>query len=99
VHIGATAFLGIQVQPAASAGISSPGVLIAGIVPGGPAASAGLSAGDVITSIDGRAMTSPASVTSYLLTRKPGAKVTIGYVDASGASNSVSVTLGSGPAQ
>jgi S1-C subfamily serine protease len=53
----------------------------------------------VITAIDGRTMTSPSSVTSYLLTKKPGTKVTIAYLDELGASHSVSVTLASGPAQ
>jgi S1-C subfamily serine protease len=100
VHVGSTAFLGIQAQSAVGpGGVSSPGVLVAGVVPGGPAAAAGLSPGDVITAIDGRTMTSPSSVTSYLLTKKPGTKVTIAYLDELGASHSVSVTLASGPAQ
>jgi S1-C subfamily serine protease len=98
VHLGPTAFLGIQVQPGAAGGFSS-GVLIAGVVPAGPAAAAGLATGDLITAVDGRTMTSPTSVTSYLLTKKPGAKVTITYVDGFGATNSVSVTLASGPPQ
>jgi S1-C subfamily serine protease len=94
VHIGATAFLGIQVQ-----GGGANGLVIAGVVPGGPAESAGLQAGDVITSIDGRAITSPRSLTSYLLTKKPGATVTIGYVDLNGQSLTASLALASGPPQ
>jgi S1-C subfamily serine protease len=100
VHVGGTAFLGIQAQSVVGpGGASSPGVLIAGVVSGGPAASAGLSAGDVITAIDGQTMSSPSSVTSYLLTKKPGTKVTITYLDELGASHSASVTLARGPAQ
>jgi S1-C subfamily serine protease len=94
VHVGATAFLGVQVQ-----GGDAGGLVIAGVVAGGPADSAGLEAGDVITSIDGRAITTPSSLTSYLLTRKPGQKVTIGYATPFGAGGTVSITLASGPPQ
>lgn len=94
VHIGATAFLGIQVQ-----GGGSGGLVLAGVVPGGPAQAAGLEAGDVITSIDGHAVTTPKSLTSYLLTRKPGARVTIGYTDLMGQSLTAILALASGPPQ
>ena len=94
VHVGATAFLGIQVQ-SGDAG----GVVLAGVIPGGPAASAGLEAGDVITSIDDHAVTTPNSLTSYLLTKKPGASVTIGYMDSFGTGQTVTVKLASGPPQ
>jgi S1-C subfamily serine protease len=94
VHVGATAFLGIQVQ-AADVG----GVVVGGVVSGGPAESAGLGAGDLITSINGRAITTPSSLTSYLLTKKPGDTVTIGYLDSFGAGHTASVTLASGPPQ
>jgi len=94
VHIGATAFLGIQVQS-----VTSTGVLVAGVVPGGPADSAGISAGDLITAIDGNSIASPSSLSTYLLTKKPGQTVTVTYMDQGGMSHSVSVTLASGPAQ
>jgi S1-C subfamily serine protease len=94
VHVGATAFLGIEVQSA-----DANGVVIGGVFTGGPAASAGLEAGDVITSIDGRAVTAPNSLSSYLLTKKPGNTVTIGYTDPFGADRTASVTLAGGPPQ
>ena len=94
VHIGATAFLGIQVQ-----GGGAGGVVIAGVVGDSPAEAAGLEAGDVITSIDGRAVTTPSSLTSYLLTKRPGATVTIGYTDPAGMARTVSLKLASGPPQ
>jgi S1-C subfamily serine protease len=75
------------------------GLVIAGVVSGGPAEAAGLQAGDVITSIDGHAVTTPSSLTSYLLTKKPGTTVTVGYIDPFGAGQTASVTLGSGPPQ
>jgi S1-C subfamily serine protease len=100
VHVGATAFLGIEVQSVVTPGyVSGSGALIAGVVSGGPAASAGLAAGDVITAINGHTVSSPAAVSALVLTKKPGAKITVVYVDQSGASHTASVTLGSGPAQ
>jgi S1-C subfamily serine protease len=95
VHVGVTAFLGIQVQ-------SDPygsGVVIAGVVSGGPADSAGLTAGDEITSVDGHSVSAPTDVSSLILTEKPGTTVTVTYTDQSGTSQTASVTLGSGPAQ
>jgi S1-C subfamily serine protease len=94
IHIGATAFFGIQVG-----GASTPGALIAAVVPGGPADSAGLVAGDVITALNGTSIASPTSVGTFVLTQKPGATVTVTYLDQSGASQTATVTLGSGPAQ
>ena len=100
VHVGPTAFLGIQVASGfGNGGPSTAGVVVAGTVAGGPADSAGLTVGDVITAIDGRAVSSPSSITSYILTKKPGAKVAVTYVDQTGASQVTTVTLGSGPPQ
>ncbi len=102
VHIGATAFLGIEVQSVGAPGFgdaSASGALIAGVVPGGPAASAGLATGDVITAINGRTVSSPATVSALVLAKKPGAKITVAYTDRFGAGHTTSVTLGTGPAQ
>lgn len=94
VHVGATAFLGIEVQSGGAGGL-----VVGGVVTGGPAESAGLEGGDVITSIDGRAITTPSSLSSYLLTKKPGSTVTIDYTDPFGADQTASVTLAGGPPQ
>jgi S1-C subfamily serine protease len=100
VHIGSTPLLGIEVATNIDAGgFSSAGAVVADVLSGGPAASAGLSAGDVITAIDGRAISSSSMISPALLTKKPGAKVTISYTDQSGGSHSALVTLASGPAQ
>jgi S1-C subfamily serine protease len=95
VHVGATAFLGVQVESLDAAS----GALVAGVVSRGPAASAGLAAGDVITAIAGRTVSSPTTISSVVLAKKPGAKVKVTYVDQSGASQTTTVTLGTGPAQ
>ncbi len=102
VHIGPTAFLGVEFDSATSTGSgvnSSNGVTIAGTVPGTPASNAGLVEGDVITQIDGHGVTSGSDLQSILLTKKPGDKINVTYVNASGSTKTVSVTLATGPAQ
>jgi S1-C subfamily serine protease len=98
VHIGETAFMGVQIARGFG-GERSPGAAIAGVTPGGPAATAGLAPGDVVTAVNGYHISSPSSLTSSLLTKKPGDSVTITYSDQSGAGNSVKLELASGPAQ
>jgi S1-C subfamily serine protease len=97
VHVGPTAFLGVSVG---ADDFGGSGAVVAGVVPGGAADDAGLTADDVITSVDGRAVTSSATLRSALLSEKPGDRASVTYLDrATGASRSVSVTLGSGPPQ
>jgi S1-C subfamily serine protease len=97
VHVGPTAFLGVSVASDNASGGS--GAPIAGVLPGGAAAAAGLSAGDVITSIDGRAVSSSSTLRAALLLEKPGARISVTYVDTIGVSRTITVTLGSGPPQ
>ena len=106
VHVGATAFLGVEVRSVVTPGYgnggpgaSASGALIASVVSGGPAASAGLAAGDVITAIDGHTISSPSAIPALVLTKKPGAKISVAYLNQSGTSHTASVTLGSGPPQ
>ena len=100
VHIGATSFLGVQVASALRNGdFTAPGAVIAGVLRGSPAASAGISPGDVITAIDGRTTSSPSSITAAILAKQPGTKVTIRLTDRSGVVRSTIVTLVGGPAQ
>jgi S1-C subfamily serine protease len=101
VHVGGTPFLGIEVASATASPWAPDvgGAVVTGVVPGGPADAAGLTPGDVITGIGGRSVSSPDSLTSALLARKPGQKVAISYTDQLGASQTATVTLTSGPAQ
>ena len=102
VHVGPTAFIGVQVETAVSGdGFDTPtaGALIAGVVDGGPAATAGLVPGDVITMVNGQTISSPSAVAPIVLKLKPGAKLTVGFTDQTGTSQTVTVTLGSGPPQ
>jgi S1-C subfamily serine protease len=97
VHVGPTPFLGVQVT-AVDAGTTS-GALIAAVVRDGPAATAGIAAGDVIITLAGRPISSPAAVSTTLLTKKPGMRVAVAYLDAAGKRHTASVTLASGPPQ
>jgi len=95
VHIGATAFLGIGVAPQ---GAGSPsGATVAGVLPGTPAARSGLAAGDVITSVGGRSVTSPDSLQTVMLSHHPGDQVTVTWIDQSGQSHAATLTLANGP--
>lgn len=73
------------------------GAAIAGVVDGSPAATAGLTAGDTITAIDGTAITSPQDLTTALGAHTPGQTVGVTWADASGASHTADVTLAQGP--
>lgn len=94
IHQGYPAFLGVQLSSASQAA----GAAISGIVPGSGAANAGLAAGDLITSVDGTAVSDASALSQLLDSHNPGDKVKVGYADSAGASHSVTVTLGQGPA-
>jgi len=93
VHVGATAFLGIQVAS------STGGVGVVDAVSGGPADKAGLAGGDVITAVGGKAVATPTALQQIVLSYKPGARVSVAYIDPYGQSQTTTVTLGTGPAQ
>jgi S1-C subfamily serine protease len=119
VHLGATAFLGVETQPASQGsssglggsggfggfggsqgnqGSSSTGVTIAGTLSGSPAANAGLTAGDEITSVGGQSVSSAQNIAQVLVKYHPGDSISINWVDQSGQSQTATVTLASGPA-
>lgn len=97
VRIGYPAFLGVRLSPDGSSSQGA-GARIAGVVNGSAAAKAGLRAGDVITAVDGTAITSASGLSSVLEARKPGDQVRLGYTDSAGQSHTVTATLGAGPA-
>jgi S1-C subfamily serine protease len=105
VHVGDTAFLGVEfdsattVLPGEPGKTATPGVTLAGVVSGDPAANAGLVAGDIITSLNGHAVTTGTQLQAELLTLRPGNKVTIGYTNANGVASTATATLASGPPQ
>jgi serine protease Do len=56
------------------------GVTISSVVAGSPADQAGLKVGDTITIVDGKKVTKGAELVSDIASRKPGAKVQLGFV-------------------
>ena len=122
VHIGATAFLGIQSggsnsgsgsgdsggfggfggfgqgDGSGSDGSSASGVTISGALSGSPAASAGLTEGDTITSVAGQSVSSATDISQILVKYHPGDKISVNWVDQNGQAQTATVTLASGPA-
>ena len=99
VHIGATGFLGVQLRLEGVAG-STPATeaAVTGILAGSPAARAGMTAGDVIVSVNGQPVSSPSSVQALLGTRHPGDKVSISWDDRAGHAHTATLVLATGPA-
>ncbi len=105
ITLGSPAFLGVSILRSVpgSAISGSPvsgaaGAVVSGVVPGTPAASAGLVAGDTITAVDSTAIGTGSRLSAMLASRAPGDSVTISWTDAAGATHSTSVTLIAGPA-
>jgi putative serine protease PepD len=84
-------YLGVTTAPAGGAGAT-----VAGLEPGGPAADAGLRAGDRIVSIDGRRVREPDDVNGVIDGRRPGDRVTV-EVERDRERKEIEVTLGTRP--
>jgi len=93
VHIGLPAFLGVSIAASAVQGAT-----VQSTLDGGPAAGAGITAGDVITSVGGTAINSGSDLQAALRNYQPGQSVTVTWSDQAGQSHTAKVTLGTGPA-
>ena len=113
IHIGATAFLGVEIGSSSSSsnglggtgGFGDPsgqtgttGVPVAGTLSGSPAANLGLSQGDTITAIAGQSVSSAADIAHALVKYHPGDSFSITWVDQSGQTQTANLTLTTGPA-
>jgi S1-C subfamily serine protease len=81
-----------------SSSTGTAGALIGGVVSGSPAEQAGLTAGDTVTGIDDSTVTSADGLSTALAAHDPGDRVSVTWVDSSGAKHSATVTLAQGPA-
>jgi putative serine protease PepD len=70
------------------------GAAVAEVVADGPAAAAGLPSGVLVTKVDDRAIDGADALVAAVRSKAPGDNVTLTYADASGASQTVEVTLG-----
>jgi putative serine protease PepD len=84
------ASLGVQVGNEADVD----GAKIVEVTAGGAAAAAGLPGGVVVTKIDDRVIGSADALVAAVRSKAPGDRVTLTYLDATGKSKSVEVTLG-----
>ena len=97
-------WLGVQIQPvtediAAALGFdAAKGVLIADVTADTPAATAGLTRGDIVLSVNGSEVNDPRDLTRMIATDAPGADVKLGLLRA-GKPVDVTVTLGTRPEQ
>ena len=72
------------------------GALITQVAAGGPADQAGLQRGDLITAIDGQAITGPAEITSVVGAQPVGAEVLL-QIDRAGTLETVGVIVAGQP--
>jgi len=96
IHIGPTAFLGIQISATQNTG--TPGVVVGAVIPGEPAQNIGLVQGDVITAVDGVRVATATQLTQEMQKLHPGQSVPVSWIDVDGQPHSSAVQLGSGPA-
>jgi S1-C subfamily serine protease len=94
VHIGSSAMLGVSVLSNAN---GTAGAVISAVVDDGKAAAAGLVAGDVITSFDGKTIDSPDALSTALNAHHPGDKVSVSWTDQSGTQHTKTIELTNGP--
>lgn len=93
VHVGPTAFLGVTLDNTAE------GAVIVRVVPKLAADDAGLAVGDIITSLNGKAISTVSDLRKTVLTLAPGKAVSVGWTDRSGTAQTGSITPTSGPPQ
>jgi len=82
--------------PTTIAPVSS-GTLILGVICGGPATGAGITAGSVITAVNGQAIGSPDDLTSVVSKYRPGTTISVTWISPSGQRSTSSMKLTSGP--
>ncbi len=75
----------------------SSGTLVVGTICGSPAASAGMTAGSVITSVSGQTVGAPQTVHNALSKFRPGDTVSLTWVTPSGQHKTANMTLTEGP--
>ena len=92
IHIGLPGFLGVSIDPSTGA------ATVAGVQPASPASAIGLQAGDTITTVDGKRIDAPTTLTTTLRAHRPGDKVSIGWTTTAGVAHTATATLMTGPA-
>jgi S1-C subfamily serine protease len=86
-----------NLQPPTDMPNVSSGTLILGTICNGPAQAAGMTAGSVITGVNGQAIGSPSDLTGVVSKFKPGSTISVTWVSPSGQRTTSNVKLTSGP--
>ncbi|MET0454651.1 MAG: trypsin-like peptidase domain-containing protein [Mycobacterium sp.] len=92
IQNGTASHASLGVQVGNDAGVD--GAKIVDVTSGGAAATAGLPSGSIVTKVDDRVIGSADALVAAVRSRAPGDKVTLTYLDSSGQSQTVDVTLG-----
>ena len=101
--LAATGYLGVSTAPITAdlrfqQGLDvESGAYVVGTLADGPAAGAGIGEGDVIVSVDGKAVASPEDLGTVLDRLSPGDTVSIDLVEAGGGTRTVEVELAARP--
>jgi S1-C subfamily serine protease len=101
VRLGYPGQLGVVMSepaPSTTPGGAPQGVLVAEVMPGSPAASAGVKTGDVLTEVDGQPATSPDQVSGLIKKHRAGEKLSFSWIDETDRHRTVTVVLAPGPA-
>jgi putative serine protease PepD len=91
------AYVGLEVAPLPAQASQRDGLFVLAVTPGGPAAAAGLRAGDVITALDGERVDDTEQLDVISVIRSPGDRLQVAY-RRDGAGAEATVTLGTVPA-
>ncbi|MBV9100008.1 MAG: PDZ domain-containing protein [Candidatus Dormibacteraeota bacterium] len=91
---GGGAFLGVDVHDS----LSPPGAAVAGIEAGSPAQAAGITPGDVVVALGSTPVDSVASLHDAVQRHHPGDRVTVVWLDPTGARRAATVVLVAGSA-
>jgi S1-C subfamily serine protease len=92
VHLGYPGFMGIEMSATTKRAV------VAQVIPGTPAASAGVGAGDLITKFNSTTIRTERQLHNAVSVLNPGSKISLTYTDPTGASQTTSMTLIAGPA-
>ncbi|MFC5264384.1 trypsin-like peptidase domain-containing protein [Kribbella qitaiheensis] len=94
VHIGGSPMLGISVLANAT---GTSGAVVNDVLANGKAEEAGITAGDVITSLGGKTVDSADALSNLLDQHHPGDKVAVTWTDQTGGHHSATIELATGP--
>jgi putative serine protease PepD len=89
--------LGVRVVTVVDLNGEPAGTGVVDVLPGGPAAAAGVQAGDVITAVNNTPVRSAADLTQVLANLDPGQRVSVTLENEQGGTRTVTVTLGQLP--